>query len=227
MLNLKQGTTAIVLVASLGMIVPGSFGGQVAADVNSARHHNPNGAVPMGATTYFFHCDLDGDAIPAPEDLELYETKYELDSTFNSMARHVQSGNLVLMRRQQIDILDSWYEVVDPESTSPDVYDPDVYWYEGPEEYPQGGGKPNGWKTVRCTSIASDYYTANADDVLLGLGFVEGELYIEYDLKLWDVTLSQAGKRVSADSADDAPSADRAPAAKKQGKHRGKGKRGR
>jgi hypothetical protein len=221
--KIKQGMAAVVLVVTLGLIVPGSFGGPASADVSNADGHNTNTL----SKPYFFDCDLNGDADQGDAG-DGYETKYELVSTFNSMARHVQSGNLVLMRRQQIDVLDSWYEVVDPDSTSPDVHDPDVYWFDGPLSYSQGGGKPKGWKTVRCTSIASGEYTATADDVELGLGFVEGELYIEYDLKLWDVTFSQGGQQVRAAGVDDgATSADHPHKAKKHGKHRGKGKRGR
>ena len=175
--RLKQGMAALALVASLGLIVPSSFGGPASADVYNSDGHNPN----MGPT-YFFHCDLDGNGT--------YETEYELASTNNAKGRQVQNSTLVLQVRQLIDVLDSWYEVLDPKSTSPDVSDPDVYWFHGPLSYPQ-----KGWTTVRCTSIASGEYTATAEDAELGLGFVEGELYTEFDLKLWDVTLSQGGQK--------------------------------
>ncbi len=93
-----------------------------------------------------------------------------------------------------------------------------------------------------CTNEGiDDDYVPNEEDVALGIGFVQTDecledpsaedpdcvVYKETFTNYWAVTLSQGGKRVAADSVDDAPSADRAHPAKKQGKHRGKGKRGR
>ena len=42
MRKLKQGMAAVAFVASLGLIVPGSFGGPAFADVNNSRGHNTN-----------------------------------------------------------------------------------------------------------------------------------------------------------------------------------------
>jgi hypothetical protein len=49
--TLKQGTVALVLVASLGLIVPSSFGGPAAADIN-----RQDGLQPMAIA-----CDFNGD----------------------------------------------------------------------------------------------------------------------------------------------------------------------
>jgi hypothetical protein len=52
--------------------------------------------------------------------------------------------------------------------------------------------------------------------------------YLVTETNLYDVTISGSkGAKAKTASADDAPSADRAVMAKKQGKHRGKSKRGR
>lgn len=182
MQKLTQCMTAVGLVASLGLAVPSTLGGSASADVNNSRGHNPNLSEP-----YTWHCDLDGNGD--------YETEYLLSSTSNSEARAVQGSNLVLMRRLWVDVIDSYYTVIDdPTGTAEPVHDPDVYWFDGPHTYPQGGGKPKGWQTVRCISVTEDEYTATADDAALGLGFVEGVTYLETDTKLWDATMSQVGK---------------------------------
>jgi hypothetical protein len=235
MQKLKQGMAAIVLVASLGLIVPGSFGGPAAADVDNSRGHNPN-----LADLYYFDCDVVG----VTGD---YETRYELASTFNAEGRHIQGTNLVLMSRFRYDIKDDHYEVVqDPTETAVNFDDSDTYWFDSPGSALPNGGNPKGWKTVLCRNEGRDLYAPNREDVekvnpKFGLSFVQTDeclddpdkdnpkcvVYEETWTNYWAVTLSQTGKRVSADNADDSPSADRAPSAKKQGKHRGKGKRGR
>lgn len=48
-----QRMAAVVLVTSLGLIVPGSFGGSVSADIS----HNPNLNDP-----FTLECDLDGNS---------------------------------------------------------------------------------------------------------------------------------------------------------------------
>ena len=230
MLKLKQGMAAIVLVVSLGLIAPGSFGGPASADVNSSRGNNPN-----LADQYSFDCDVVGVVGD-------FETTYVLASTFNANARHVQGSNLVLMLRYRFDVKDSHYEVVNDAGTNAvDFDDPETYWFDGPGNALPNGGNPKGWKTVLCTNQGTDLYAPNAEDVALGIGFVQTDecleepsnedpdcvTYEETFTNYWAVTLSQGGKRVAADSVDDSQSADRAPTAKKQGKHRGKGKRGR
>jgi hypothetical protein len=215
--RLKQGMAAGVLVMSLGLIVPASFGGLASADVNSSRGHNTHTL----SEPYSFDCDLVGGGI--------YETKYDLASTNNAQARQVQGSNLVVQRRLWVDVIDSFYTVINNPTggTATTVYDPDVYWFNGPESYPQGGGQPKGWTTVRCTSVTTDKYTATADDVALGLGFVEGVTYLETDTKLYDVTLSQGGQQLKAASVDDSPGAHRTHKGKNGGKHHTKGKHGR
>lgn len=231
MLKLKQGMAAIALVTTLGLLMPSTFGGPAAADVNSSRGRNPN-----LADLYYFDCDVDGVVGD-------YETRYDLASTFSAEGRHVQGSNLVLMVRYRYDIKDDHYEVVqDPTETAVDFDDPDTYWFDSPGSALPNGGNPKGWTTVLCRNEGiDDDYVPNASDVALGIGFVQTDECLEdpsaenpdcvvYDeswTNYWAVTLSQGGKRVGADSADDSPSADVAPKAKKQGKHRGKGKRGR
>ncbi len=112
MLKLKQGMAAIVLVVSLGLIVPGSFGGPASADVDNSRPNNPN-----LADLYSFDCDLDGDLVLDADDT--FETTYDLASTFNANGRHVQGSNLVLMSRYRFDVKDSHYEVVNAAGTTP------------------------------------------------------------------------------------------------------------
>jgi hypothetical protein len=51
--------------------------------------------------------------------------------------------------------------------------------------------------------------------------------YLVTETNLYDVTIGGNGPKAKSASTDDAPSADRQVKAKKQGKHRGKGKRGR
>jgi hypothetical protein len=235
MLKLKQGMAAIVLVASLGLIVPGSFGGPAAADVNSSRGRNPN-----LADIYYFDCDVVGVAGD-------YETRYELASTFNAEGRHIQGSNLVLMSRYRYDIKDDHYEVInDPTGTAVDFDDPDTYWFNSPGTALPNDRNPKGWKTVLCRNEGIDLYAPNREDVekvnpKFGLSFVQTDeclddpsnedencvVYEETWTNYWAVTLSQGGKRVSADNSGDTPSADRAHPAKKHGKHRGKGKSGR
>jgi hypothetical protein len=239
MQKLKQGMAAIVLVASLGLIVPGSFGGPAAADVDNSRGHNPN-----LADLYYFDCDVVG----VTGD---YETRYELASTFNAEGRHIQGTNLVLMSRFRYDIKDDHYEVVqDPTETAVNFDDPDTYWFDSPGSALPNGGNPKGWKTVRCTEIVEYGYSPFPSEATPefneehDLSFVQtdecevfGDLedpsevddcvtYLVTETNLYDVTISGNGPKAKSASADGAPSADRAVKAK-HGKQRGKGKRGR
>lgn len=215
MKTMKRGMAAIALVASLGLIVPSNFGGSALADMSSSRGHNPN------LVETIFNCDLDRNGS--------YETAYELVSTFNSKMWQDKNSTAVLVQRLRVDVIDSFYQVLDdPTGTAVDFADPDVYWFDGPQDYPQGGGKPKGWKTVRCTEVVSYEYTATAEDAdLEDLDFVEGVTYLETDTNLYDVTIGGNGPKAKAASADDGQSADRQAKAKKGGKQKGKGKRGR
>lgn len=203
---------AIAVVVSLGLVLPSTLGGFASADMSSSRGKNPN------LVETIFECDRDGNGS--------YETEYELVSTFNSTMWQDKNSTTVLVQRLRVDVIDSFYEVLDdPTGTAVDFADPDVYWFDGPQDYPHG--KPKGWKTVRCTEVVSYEYTATAEDAALEhLSFVEGVTYIETDTNLYDVTISGSkGAKAKSASADDAPSADRQVKSKKANKHRGKGKR--
>ena len=231
MLKLKQGTAAIMLVVSLGLIAPGSFGGPASADVNNSRGRNPN-----LADIYYFDCDVVGVAGD-------YETRYELASTFNAEGRHIQNSNLVLMSRYRYDIKNDHYEVVrDPTGTAESFDDPDTYWFDSPGNALPNGRTPKGWKTGLCSNEGIDLYAPNQDDVDLDIGFVQTDecledpsrddpdcvVYEETWTNYWAVTLSQTGQQVTAASVSQGDqqvkAASHAHTAKKQGKHRGKGK---
>jgi hypothetical protein len=235
--KLRQVTAAIALVVSLGLIVPGSLGGSVLADIKPPPHENPQ------SVDTIFECDLDGNGS--------YETPYELVSTFGARMWQDQNSNTIIVQRLRVDVLDSFYTVLDdPTGTAVDFADPDVYWFDGPQDYPNG--KPKGWQTVRCTEIVEYGYSPFLDETTPefneehGLSFVQtdecevfGDLedpsevddcvtYLVTETNLYDVTISGSkGNKAGAATADDVPSADRQVKAKKQGKHRGKGKRGR
>ena len=109
-----------------------------------------------------------------------------------------------------------------------------MYWWDGPQDYSQGGGKPKGWQTVRCTEVVKYDYTATAADLEVGLPFVydvttgKGALYEVTETKLYDVEIIGGnGPQAKAAGANDVSGTDRQGKAKKQGKHKGKGKRGR
>jgi hypothetical protein len=211
MQQLKQGTAAVALVVSLGLAVPGTLGGSASADISD---HNPK----LVETT--FDCDLDGNGT--------YETAYQLVSTQSSTMWQDTNSSTVIIQRLRVDVLGSVYTALPAENPGDpvgvDFEDPDVYWFDGPQDYDQGGGKPNGWTTVRCTEEVSYEYPATAADARLGIGFVEGARYIETDTNLYDVTISSPRRSaaVQAASTDEGKHN-----AKKGGKHRGKGKRGR
>ena len=232
----KQTLSALALVVSLGLLVPTSFGGPAAADVDNSRGHNPNLAEP-----YSFACDLDGDLVLDADDT--FETTYDLASTFSANGRHIQNSNLVLMSRYRFDVKDSHYEVVNAAGTDAVPFDdPETYWFDGPGNALPNGGNPKGWKTVLCTNEGTDLYAPNEEDVALGIGFVQTDecledpsnedpdcvTYEETFTNYWAVTLSQGGKQVKAASVDDDQSADRQQNSnskhKQGGSHRGKGK---
>jgi hypothetical protein len=230
MQTLKQGMAAIMLVATLGLVVPSTLGGSASADIppNPTDHNDHR---PYVETT--FDCDLDG--------VEGYETPYELVSTFSSTMWQDKNSTTVLVQRLRVDVLDSFYTVLDdPTGTAVDFADPDVYWSDVPQDYPNG--KPKGWQTVRCTEVVSYEYTATADDLIdaphLPFVFIPDDpeteedeekaaTYLETDTNLYDVTIDGNGPKANAAGANDVSGTDRQGKAKKQGKHKGKGKRGR
>ena len=168
----------------------------------------------------FFECDRDGNGS--------YEIPYELVSTFSSTLWQDKNSTAVIVQRLGVDVTDSFYTALPAENPGDpvgvDFADPGVYWFDDPQDYSQGGGKSKGWKTVRCTEVVSYPYTATAEDEELGIGFVENVRYTETDTNLYVVTISGKAK---AASVGDKSSAERQQKAKKNGKHRGTGKRGR
>ncbi len=237
--TLKQGLAAVALVTSLGLVVPSTFGDSVSADVSS------NGRRFVSTT---FNCDLDGDGS--------YETEYKLVSTESSTMWQVEGSTTVVVQRLK-DLQHSTYTVDhDPTGEAYDFFEPTGYWSPEPDarNYPQANHK--GWKITNCTETVQYLYSPYAtesfghlNDVALVPDFVQSPdcpedpdsiegaredlpecvTYLETDTWLYDVTLTgkpgAAAKSASAD--DDATSADRQVKAKKNGKHRGKGKRGR
>jgi hypothetical protein len=213
-LRRKSSKVAITLVAVLSLVASGAPSGPASANQENSRGHNPN------LVETVFDCDRNGDGI--------YETPYELVSTFNSVMWQDKNSTAVLIQRLRVDVIDSYYTALPPENpddpVGTDFADPDVYWFDGPQDYSQGGGKPKGWKTVRCTEVVSYPYTATADDAALGIGFVEGARYTETDTNLYDVTIRPNGQgQAKAANADHKSQAERQHKAKKNGKHRHKG----
>jgi hypothetical protein len=255
MKKLKQGTAAIALVASLGLIAPSTFGGSASADVSE---NNRN----FVSTT--LNCDLDG--------IEGYEAPFELVSTGSSTMWQDKNSTTVVVQRLT-DLQYSTYEVVnDPTNTAVNFFDPIGYWSLEPNahNYPQANHK--GQRRVLCQEVVQYPYApylgeadpAPEDVDLFPAEFVQspdcpddaedpaledpehpGEFipreeykidgdyvcvtYLETDTWLYEVTLSgkPGGAKVKSASADDdAPSAERQTKAKKGNKHRGKGKRG-
>lgn len=134
-----------------------------------------------------------------------------------------------MTQHERIDVLQAEY-VPHPAGQPGDpayVLDTEVEWFDeffADDVYPHG--KPKGRKTVRCVNISDPYeWTIPAEEAALEPRLVEGATYLETDWQLFEVMLSKGGQRVRAAGTDDAPSADRPHKAKKQGKHRGKGKR--
>ena len=243
--KLKRGTAAIALVLSLSLIVPAFFGGPALADVKPPPNDNVRN--PQYVETVF-ECDLNGDADEGDEG-DGYETTYELVSTFGSTMWQDKNSSTIIVQRLRVDVIDSFYEVInDPTETAENFNDPDVFWFDGPQDYPNG--KPKGWQTVRCTEIVEYGWSPFPSESTPefneehGLSFVQtdecevfGDLedpsevddcvtYLVTETNLYDVTISGNGPKAKSASADGAPSADRAVKAK-HGKHRGKGKRGR
>lgn len=204
----KRVSTAVALIVSLGLLMPSTFGGPASADVKPPPNGgktppNDHARNPLYVETVF-HCDLDGE--------EGYEVPYEAVTTHQFMWQ-VKNSTMVIVKRHNVDTIYSSYEVLDdPTGTAEDFDDPDVYWSDGPNAYPDPW--PKGWKTVRCTADFSYEYTATAEDLDLDppLPFVEGVTYIETDTELFEVTISGKDPKVKAAKA------------KMGGKHHGKGK---
>jgi hypothetical protein len=217
MLKLKQGTAAIVLVVSLGMIAPGSFGGPASAD----RSDNPN--LALDDDPFPLRCDLNGDSDGDTAYVEShYEAEYNFLSTANSRVLYDPDSDTSLTQRTRIDVLQVEYAPLPDQPDDPEyLLDTEVEWFdewEAPYVYPHG--KPKGRKTVRCVNISDAYkWTISEEEAEMEPRLVEGATYLETDWQLYDVMLTASGKRTA--QANDMPKA------KKQGKHRGKGKRGR
>jgi hypothetical protein len=180
--KLKHGTASIVVVASLGLLLPSAFGGSASADVS----HNPN----HDQTPFTVACDLDGDSNGDTTYVAShYETPYSFVSTANSKAMHDQHSNTVMTHRERIDVLQADY--VDPDDPSLSFTDTYVEWFDRSDV----SLPPDLRHTVRCVNIADPYeYTATADDVDAEPRFVEGVTYFETDYQLYVAQLSGGGQ---------------------------------
>ena len=127
----KRAPAVFALASSIGLIVPGAFGAPVAADVTERN--------PQYVETVF-ECDRDGNGS--------YETPYELVSTFSSTMWQDKNSTAVIVQRLRVDVIDSFYTALPAENPGDpvgvDFADPGVYWFDDPQDYSQGGGKPKG-----------------------------------------------------------------------------------
>lgn len=219
--RLGQGMATVGLVASLGLVVPGSFGGSASADPALNDHNN---TFPLA-----LDCDLDRDGV--------YETGYETVSTAGAFAFHDTNSSTVLVI--SFGEVHRDYTALPPdEPGGPEGVDVSADYGFGPG-FPKG--KKHGQKS-QAVPCHEDPLTGEFETV--GDGFpvdangnpveVEGANYHVVQQITWWVTLSGDGKgRVQGASADDGgvQSADRTHQGKHKnkqgGKHRGKGTRGR
>jgi hypothetical protein len=182
--KLKRGMAAIGLVASLGLVVPSTFGGSVSADITHNPHVHLNNEFTLA-------CDLDGDS---KNDTTYVPSHYEKTYTFVSSTEdeklyHDLNSNTVLKFRDRFDVLRADYIVPDDDDLS--FIDDYVEWFDRSDV----SSPPEQRKTVRCVNIADSYpYTATADDVLVEPRFVAGVTYDETDYQLYWAVLSAGGK---------------------------------
>jgi hypothetical protein len=223
MQKLKQGMAAVVLIMSLGLIMPSSFGGSASADPK-----------PGSGTTEeprLFYCDLDGDGDYSNA------TPFEVVSqSFGYATFHDLPSTTVLTA-----LYDQRVEVNDPFPPAPPVSEPDGREGEVVITYPiryynQGKGLKGGpnAQVVPCHEGPPDEYTYIEDITACCDPLVPGQEYRVFGDRTWYVMLSGNGKgTVQAASTDDGgtQSADHPQKSKhkhkKGGSKRHKGKRGR
>jgi hypothetical protein len=193
MLKLKQGTAAVALVVSLGLIVPSSFGGPASADIS----HNPN----RDQTPFTLHCDLNGDS---NADTEYVASHYEVTYDFvqienkreGSKSFHDLESKTVMTHSERIDVLQAEYEALTAVPAGYPVHfiDTTVEWFDeffAGDVYPHG--KPKGRKTVRCVNISDPYeFTVPADEAALDQEqqVAADVTYDETDWQLFEVVLT-------------------------------------
>jgi hypothetical protein len=225
MRTLKQGTVAVALVASLGLVMPGSLGGPVFADRDVTKDLT-------------VQCDALGDTV-----YQVTATDHEPSGNLATL--QLQGSTLVLVPQQgTITTVYTAIEPDDPEAAIPlPANDPSLggnpvsfeippdhpYAYLG-GEFSRGGAKPNKKNLIDCVVVddsPDNYYAAEQFDVDGDSRFVLGVTYHYTDTYAIKAVVSGGRAGAKAASADGAQSADRQHKAKKGGKHRGKGKRGR
>jgi hypothetical protein len=164
--RLKQGTAAVTLVASLGLLAPSSLGGPALADIKPPPNdhvRNPQYVEDI------YHCDLNGDGD--------YETKYELVSTFGSAMWQVKNSNTVLVL-VSFDLQSSTYEVVhDPTGTAVNFVDPIGYWSPEPEGPGQPNGQHKGQRRVLCENTTEYNFAPFDSDVEQGEDLVDDGIW--------------------------------------------------
>jgi hypothetical protein len=163
--SIKQGMAAIMLVLSLGCVLPGALGGSASADFKPDNHQI--------ADPDSIDCDLDRNGS--------YETHYDLEQLLAPPNLLDKNSNTVIVLRQT-ELLYSDYTVVhDPTGTAVDFHDPIGYWdtephYINPAPNEDHASPPNaqrkGQKQVLCTTFYEYNYAPYASDVETGAGFV-------------------------------------------------------
>ena len=202
MRQIKQGTVVIALAASLGLVVPSSFGASVAADKGGN----------VSVTT--LRCDLDGDGDNEP---------YTVETTDAAASwRDVNSSTVFRMISAHAE---GDYTAVDPITLEPlvplQVFHLTDDWGLG-NSFPQANKKGKQARAVECTSPGEEYWLSDGSIE----GSVAGVLYHGVLENTWQVTVSGNGD-LAAQSADRQPANKNKSKHKKGGNHRGHGKRGR
>ncbi len=216
MQTFKQSFAAVALVAAVGLIVPGSLGGSVVADVTHNPHLNQyNDPFPLS-------CDLDGDS---SNDTTYVASHYEAPYYFQSVAKseswHDRDSNTIMTQHERIDVLRADYVALAPVPLGyPSTFtDNTVEWYD----YYNGSDVyriPPGRKMVRCVNISEPYEYTNSE-FEAGLDqehqIAADVPYDEVDYQLFVVKLSASGKTAKGKGQT-------YHAHKHHGKHHGKGK---
>lgn len=110
--KLKQISAAVVLIVSLGLVVPSTLGGSASADIKPDNH--------TIADPDSIDCDLDGNGN--------YETHYDLAQLLSPPNLQDKNSNTVIVQRLT-DLQYSDYTVVhDPTGTAVKFHDPIGYW---------------------------------------------------------------------------------------------------
>lgn len=199
MQTFKQSFAAVALVASLGLIVPGSFGGSVVADVT----HNPH--LNLISDPFPVSCDLDGDS---SNDTTYVASHYEATYYFQSVAKseswHDLHSNTIMTQNERIDVLRGDYVAQDavPPGYPSTFTDNTVEWYD----YFNGDNVyriPKGRKMVRCINISESYddlYSPELAALDQEQQIAPNVPYKVVDYQLFMVKLSASGKTANGKS---------------------------